>query len=195
MGIFDIFKRKSPAERNIAFLRQLRKKIIIHESKSKMHNMIVMVGHDSSCLDENPSGEGAFGMVKSNPIPIYGIDNIPAYMDKLRYKYTSKSGSGTVTFNTVDFQRTSDYDNSKIGEKKSDIIVVGGSATGSPNIQGAIDVYNLYSISGVKLSKIYVNCYSLKTSNKVPDGFFHRDEIPAEKDSKVLMESIKHIKK
>jgi hypothetical protein len=194
MGIFDIFKRKSPAERNIAFLRQLRKKTIIHESKSKMHDMIVMVGHDSSCLDENPSGEGEFGMVKSNPISVYGIDNIPAYMDKLRYKYTSTSGSGTVTFNHIDFQRTSDSDNSDVGTKKPSTDPI-ASATSSPNIKGNIDVYNLYSIAGEKLSKIYVNCYALKTSNKVPDGFFHRDEIPAEKDSKVLMESIKNIRK
>ena len=27
-----------------------------------MHDMIVMVSHDSSCLDENPSGEGEFGI-------------------------------------------------------------------------------------------------------------------------------------
>jgi len=194
MGIFNFFKRKSQGEKNIAFLRKLRKKTIIHESKSKMHDMIVMVGHDSSYLDENPSGEGEFGMVKSNPIPIYGIDNISTYMDKLRYKYTSKSGSGTVTFNPVDFQRTSDSDNFEIGAKKPSTAPI-ASATSSPNINGNIDVYNLYSIGGEKLAKIYVNCYSLKTSNKVPDGFIHRDEVPAEQDAKVLMESMKHFKK
>ncbi len=41
------------------------------------------------------------------------------------------------------------------------------------------------------ITKIYVNYYSLKTSNKVPDGFLHRDEIPAVRDTKVLMELLK----
>ena len=47
--------------------------------------------HDNSLNDENPKGVGEFGLEKTNPIPVYGIDNLPAYMDKLRYEYTSKS--------------------------------------------------------------------------------------------------------
>ena len=71
----------------------------------------------------------------------------------------------------------------------------GTAPSSSPNINGHIDVYNLYSIGGEKLAKIYVNCYSLKTSDKVPDGFIHRDKVPAEKDSKVTIEALKNLKK
>ena len=172
MGIFDLFKRKTQAEKNIIFLQKLRKQTIINEAKSLMHSMIISAEHDSSCLDENPNGEGEFGLVKTNPIPVYGIDNIPAYMDKLRYEYTSKSESRTTTYNHVDFVRTTDADQSSIGSKKPDTNPV-ASSTSSPNINGHIDVYNIYSIAGEKLAKIYVNCYSLKTSNKIINGFIH----------------------
>ena len=195
MGIFNLlFKSKTPAQKNAEAFEKFRKKTIIHEKKSFMHDIITMVAHDNSMQDLNPSGTGKFGLEKSNPIPIYGIDNIPAYMDKLRYKYTSKSGSGTITYNHIDFIRTTESDNSKIGSKKPSSEGV-SSSTSSPNIEGPIDVYNLYSIGGEKLAKIYVASYSLKTSNKVPDGFFHRDEVPAMKDSKAMMEAMKRMKK
>lgn len=195
MGIFNLlFKSKTPAQKNAESFEKFRKKTIIHEKKSFMHDIITMVAHDNSMQDLNPSGTGKFGLEKSNPIPIYGIDNIPAYMDKLRYKYTSKSGSGTITYNHIDFIRTTESDNSKIGSKKPSSEGV-SSSTSSPNIEGPIDVYNLYSIGGEKLAKIYVASYSLKTSNKVPDGFFHRDEVPAMKDSKAMMEAMKRMKK
>ena len=194
MGILDLFRKKTTEEKNKIYFEKLRKKTTLKESRSLMHEMIISTNHDPSLQDENPKGEGEFGLVKSNPIPIYGIDNLPFYMDKLRYEYTSKSGSGTITYNQVEFVRTSEGDQSKIGSKrpKTDPI---SSSISSPNIQGHIDVYNLYSIGGEKLNKIYVNCYSLKTSNKVPKGFFHRDEIPAEKDSKLLLEAMKNINK
>ena len=190
MGLFDIFKKKTTAERNIIKLRKLRLNTIIHESKSLMHSMILASPHDNSFLDENPDGEGLFGLVKSNPVPIYGIDNIPAYMDRLRYKFTSKSGSGSFTFNTVDYQRTTDSDITEIGSQKPTEETVASSVS-SPNIKGHIDVYNLYSVGGQKLAKIYINSYSLKTSHKIPEGFIHRDETPAEKDTIVLIELMK----
>ena len=193
MRFFDFFKRKTAAEKNIIRLNKIRAKTIVSEKRSLMHDMIVSSSHDDSLLDENPNGEGPFGLSKSNPIPVYGIDNIPAYMDKLRYKYTSKSSSGSYTFNPVDFQRTSDSDSSEIGSKKPPSEPAALS-TSSPKIKSHIDVYNLYTISGKKLAKIYINCYSLKTSNKIPEGFIHRDDTPAEKDSKALIELMKLIK-
>ena len=118
MGIFDwLFKSKTQAEKNAESLEEFRKKTIIHEKKSLMHDMIIIAAHDNSMQDVNPSGTGKFGLEPSNPIPIYGIDNIPAYMDKLRYKYTSKSASGNITYNHIDFIRTTESDNSKIGSK------------------------------------------------------------------------------
>lgn len=191
MGLFNLFRRKSQAEKNITFLQNLRKKTVVNETKSLMHSMIISSEHDDSYLDVNPNGKGAFGLVKTNPIPVYGIDNIPAYMDKLRYEYTSKSG--TTTYNHVDYLRTTDFDQSNIGSKKPNTKPE-ASSTSATNISGLIDVYNIYSIGGEKLSKIYVNCYSLKTSNKIIEGFVHRDNVPAEKDTKVLMEAMKHLK-
>ena len=190
MGLFDIFKKKTHAEKISIKFRKLRDKSIINESKSMMHAMILSSPHDNSFLDENPSGEGSFGLVKSNPIPVYGIDNIPAYIDKLRYKYTSKSG--TDTFNHLDYQRTIDQDTSEIGSQKPTSDPVASSVS-SPNINGHIDVYNLFSIGGEKKAKIYINSYSLKTSNKIPEGFIHRDETPPERDSKALMELMKQM--
>jgi len=187
MGLFDFFKSKTPEERKLEKFLKIREKSIIKEKKSVMHSLIIMTAHDSSLKDENPSGIGEFGLEKSNPIPIYGIDNIPAYMDKLRYEYTSISGSGTKTYNPVSYVRTLDSDNSPVGSKKPQTDPLAG-ATTSSNISGNIDVYNLYSIGNEKIAKIYVNTYSLKTSNKVPKGFFHRDDTPPMQDAKVLTE-------
>ncbi len=155
--------------------------------------MIITSDHDDSQMDVNPSGTGEFGLDITNPIPIYGIDNIPAYMDKLRYEYTSQLNPNSKTYNPVTYLRTLTSDNSKVGDKKSVDSIVAGS-TSSPNINGIIDVYNLYSISDNFLAKIYVNCYSLKTSNKVPRGFVHRDTTPPIRDGKLLLEMVKNSK-
>jgi hypothetical protein len=70
------------------------------------------------------------------------------------------------------------------------------SATSSPNIKGHIDVYNIYKSIGDKgkLAKIYINVYSLKTSNKVPQGFFHRDEIDVLRDVSLIIKGAKNLK-
>jgi len=195
MGLLNwLFGPKTQVEKNTKAFEEFRNKSIIQEKKSIMHDMIIMEEHDNSMFEQNPSGIGKFGLELSNPIPIYGIDNIPAYMDKLRYEYISISGSGSITYNHVNFIRTSEADNSEIGSMKPSEDPSASSAH-SPNIKGHIDVYNLYTIGDKKLTKIYVNTYSLKTSNKVPEGFLHRDEVPAIKDSKALMEALKQMKK
>ena len=190
MGLFDFFKGKTPEEKKLEKFLKIRENTKIKEKKSLMHSMIIMVPHDNSLKDENPNGTGEFGLVKTNPIPVYGIDNVPCYMDKLRYEYTSKSGSGTKTYNPVLYVRTSDSDKSAIGSKKPETNPA-ASATTSPNISGNIDVYNIYSMGGEKLAKIYINSYSLKVSDRVPVGFFHRDDTPPMQDGKVLTEFLK----
>ncbi len=190
MGLFDFLKGKTPEQKRADKLNKIKILTSIKEKRSIMHDMILSSEHDNSMLDENPNGVGEFGLEKTNPIPVYGIDNIPAYMDKLRYEYTSKSGSGTKTYNPIVFQRTTDSDDSPIGFQKPSESPIASSST-APNIKGLIDVYNIYTISGAKLAKIYINCYSLKTSNKVPSGFYHRDEIPITKDVKLSMELMK----
>lgn len=191
MGLFDFLKSKSPEEKKVAKFNEIRLLSNIQEKRSIMQQMIISTEHDDSLLDENPDGIGEFGIEKTNPISVNGIDNIPAYMDKLRYEYTSVSDSGTKTYNPVTFQRTIDSDETPIGSSKTLNEPVAAS-TSAPNIKGHIDVYNLYSFGGEKLAKIYINCYSLKTSNKVPIGFVHRDGTPAIQDGKVLMEFLKN---
>jgi len=191
MGLFDFFKSKTPEEKKLEKFLEIRENSKIKEKKSLMHPIIAMAPHDDSLKDENPKGTGEFGFEKTNPVPVYGIDNLPAYMDKLRYEYTSKSGSGTKTYNPVIYVRTSDSDTSAIGSNKPETDPV-ASATTSPNISGNIDVYNLYSMGGKKLAKIYVNSYSLRVSDKVPKGFFHRDDTPPMQDAKVLTEFLKN---
>ena len=191
MGLFDFFKSKTPEEKKLEKFLKIRENSKIKEKKSLMQPIIAMAPHDDSLKDENPKGTGEFGLEKTNPVPVYGIDNVPAYMDKLRYEYTSKSGSGTKTYNPVIYVRTSDSDTSAIGSNKPETDPV-ASATTSPNISGNIDVYNLYSMGGEKLAKIYVNSYSLRVSDKVPKGFFHRDDTPPMQDAKVLTEFLKN---
>ena len=191
MGLFDFFKSKTPEEKKLEKFLKIRENSKIKEKKSLMHPIIAMAPHDDSLKDENPKGTGEFGLEKTNPIPVYGIDNVPAYMDKLRYEYTSKSGSGTITYNPVIYVRTSDSDTSAIGSNKPETDPR-ASATTSPNISGNIDVYNLYSMGGKKLAKIYVNSYSLRVSDKVPKGFFHRDDTPPMQDAKVITEFLKN---
>ena len=191
MGLFDFFKSKTPEEKKLEKFLKIRENSKIKVKKSLMHSIIAMAPHDDSLKDENPKGTGEFGLEKTNPIPVYGIDNVPAYMDKLRYEYTSKSGSGTKTYNPVIYVRTSDSDTSAIGSNKPETDPL-ASATTSPNISENIDVYNLYSMGGKKLAKIYVNSYSLRVSDKVPKGFFHRDDTPPMQDAKVITEFLKN---
>ena len=99
-----------------------------------MHEMIISSEHDDSFLDENPNGIGEFGLIKTNPIPVNGIDNIPAYIDKLRYEYTSVSGSGKKTYNPVTFQRTIDSDETPIGSIKP-LNEPTATSTSAPNIK------------------------------------------------------------
>ena len=188
MGFFDFFKSKSQAQLRDEQFAKIREKTIIHEHKSLMHDMIILSPHDSSCKDVHPNGFGNFGLVKTNPIPIYGIDNVAAYMDKLRYKYTSEK-SGNSTYNPITYVRSSEGDETAIGSKKP-VGELPASGTEAENIEGTIDIYNIYTIGNQKLAKIYVNSYSLKTSNKVPDGFYHRDEIPLVQDARILMELV-----
>ena len=192
MGIFDFLKSKTPQEKLSEQRLKIRNKIKINEKTSLMQSLILSSSHDDSMQDESPDGIGEFGLEKTNPIPVNGIDNVNAYMDKIRYEYTSKSG--TNTFNQISHVRTSDSDNTQIGSEmpKSDLVQ---SSTNCDNIEGMIDVYNLYSVGGEKLAKIYVNSYSLKTSNQIPKGFIHRDKTDPVKDSAVLMYMVKNMNK
>jgi hypothetical protein len=185
VGLFDFLKPKSAEERQREKFERVRSETIIKEQPSQMNEFILMSDHDDSGLDENPNGFGRFGLDKTNSVPINGLDNLYAYMDKIRYKYVSQN-NGNRTYNPIVFARTSENDNQKIGDPKAEGELL-ASSLNVDNIKGTIDVYNLYSIGNKLLGKIYINSYSLKTSNKIPEGFFHRDAIPATQDSKILI--------
>ena len=196
MGFFDLFKKSSPEEKNRKFFMQLKSKVDISEVVSVMNDIIKTSPHDNSYLDENPKGTGEFGLTKTNPIPVNGVDNINAYMDKLRYRFDSKIKEGRHTFNPIEFIRTTDSDNSEVGSSMPTEPLIASSVE-TPNIDGPTDVYNIYksvSENKEKIAKIYINVYSLKTSNKVPKGFFHRDEIDILRDAKILLEAAKKLK-
>jgi len=204
MRLLDIFKKSSPEQRDRKAFEKLREKTTVSdyhpngEKKKSLWHELVIANPKAPSSDEDPAGTGEFGLTVTNPIPVYGIDMIPCYMDKLRYRFDSKISPGSHTFNPIEYVRN-------------------GSTT-SPNINGnpehKIDEYSIYKVGegvgkvystegGVrriktvkdtgdsnksKLAVIYINGYSLKTSNKVPKGFFHRDEIDVFKDAKLLME-------
>lgn len=185
MGLFDFLKPKSEEQRMKEQFDKVREEIIVRETKSLMHEFIILSDHDESGLDINPNGFGEFGLDKTNPIPINGLDNLEAYFDKLRYQYVSQK-QGNTTYNPVYFLRTTENDGYQIGDAKPEHELP-ASGVNVDNIKGTVDVYNIYSISNRLLAKVYINSYSLKTSNKVPNGFYHRDEIPSTQDSKVLL--------
>lgn len=191
MGIFDFLKPKTPEEKRDALFNRLRQEHMVKEKTSQMQSMITSMPHNDSHNDEDPDGIGEFGLVKTNPVPVNGIDNVMAYIDKLRYEYTSQTGS--IAYFPVNCIRTMDGDKSKIGSKKPESDLPVG-ATAASNIKGHIDVYNLYSQGDEKLAKIYINSYSLITSNKIIKGFVHRDSISPIKDAKLLTHAIKYMK-
>ena len=52
-------------------------------------------------------------------------------------------------------------------------------------------MYNIFSFDNKKLAMLYINSYSLKTSNKIPEKFFHRDNVPVYKDGKLILAAVK----
>jgi hypothetical protein len=134
------------------------------EAKSIMHDLI---GENplATKLDVIPEGIGEFGIEKSNPIPIYGIDNIENYFSKLRYN--DESGKWLP----ITYLRTNENDQSKLGSSKP--IEEGLSySTSAENIGENIDVYNIYTFDGKhKLAMLFIHCYHWKSSNKAPIGF------------------------
>ena len=116
-----------------------------------------------------PEGFGKFGLEKTNPIPICGIENISNYMSQLRYETISKDGSSIIL--PIQYQRTIENDNSEIGSEMLKVVGLVGSAFAN-NIGNNIDVYNIYTFDGSeKLAKFYIHCYNQKTSKKAPIGF------------------------
>ena len=185
--MFGLFK--SNEEKKLAFFNNLRTETAIKLKKSFMNSTIISNGYNDVVNDEFVGSKGKFGYDKTNPIPINGLDNLEAYFDKIRYKYASIDDINSFSFPSVSFQRTDENDVSKIGSSKNEKVSV--KSLSIPNIKGHIDVYNIFSFDNKKLAMLYINSYSLKTSNKIPEKFFHRDNVPVYKDGKLILAAVK----
>ena len=158
------------------------------EKKSAMHDMIVSTNPNACKKDQIPTGIGEFGLEKTNPIPVYGIDKVGFYMSKLRYKYTSKSG--TVVYYPVQFKRTNEFDNSPIGSPMSEADSKQSSCS-VENIGNYIDSYNIYSFDGSrKLCMVFIHSYHLKTSDAVPSGFVNSKDISKNQDGQRIIDML-----
>ena len=92
----------------------------MNNQKSLMHDFIS--SNINACnMDIIPEGLGDFGLEKSNPIPIYGIDNIENYFSSIRYESISKDGE--MLLFPIQYKRTIEFDNAQIGSEmqKSEI--------------------------------------------------------------------------
>ena len=185
--MFGLFK--SNEEKKLAFFNKLRTETAIKLKKSFMNSVIISNGYNELVNEEFVGSKGKFGYDKTNPIPINGLDNLEAYFDKIRYKYASIDDINSFSFPSISFQRTDENDVSKIGSSKNEKVSV--KSLSIPDIKGHIDVYNIFSFDNKKLAMLYINSYSLKTSNKIPEKFFHRDNVPVYKDGKLILAAVK----
>jgi hypothetical protein len=186
--MFGLFKSKE--EKTLAFFNKLRRNTIIKLKKSFMNSAIISNGYNDVINDEFIGSKGKFGYDKTNPIPINGLDNLEAYFDKIRYKYASVADIKSFSFPSVSFQRTNENDDTKVGDTKNENVTA--KSLSIEEIKGHIDVYNiLIPFNNKKLAMLYINSYSLKTSNKIPEKFFHRDDVPVLRDGKLILAAMK----
>jgi hypothetical protein len=184
MGIFDFFKKETEEEKEKRIEKRILNQIHVNEVtpnqlQLRMINQFKEYTKGSDGVCECYKGEfekesNDFGLSPNNPIPVYGIINIPNYMDKLRYKYISKTNKDSYTYNHIQYVRKGTY-----------------TATN-------IDIYDIFGALDAEksnlLATIYVHAYHLKTSNKIPKGFVHKDDIPANKDGKYLLKIMENLR-
>lgn len=94
-------------------------------------------------VDELPGGYGEFGLVKTNPIPTNFSFGSDEYLSNIR----------TIDGKPIKF--------SGIGSV---------SAENFPD--SPIDMYQIESSTGNKLSNFYICMYHKRNSNKAPEGFY-----------------------
>jgi len=187
MGIFDLFKSKTPEQKRDNLFQSLRKKLLVKEEKNKTASFL---GSNDVRTDEDPNGVGEFGLVETNPIPINGINNINSYIDKLRYIHLpveESTSSIAEILNNINNVVTKNKHNYKIiKEKYFPVYHKGKDLTlRVENVEGNISAYNLYDLNGKIKARVFFNCFCLKTSNKMPKGFIHRDDISPISDMKL----------
>ena len=106
-----------------------------------MYRIMQEMSKNGTELDVMPEGEGEFGLVASNPIPIRGIPENEKYLKRLRLHNGEK-----ITWWRV------------------------GSCS-SPNIPNIIDTYEIYNSKGSSICYLHLCPYNKKTSNRAPRGF------------------------
>jgi hypothetical protein len=107
----------------------------------KEHLEEILNNPQATKTDEISEGDGEFGLVKSNPIPVYGIPEGKVYLNKL----TFENGDPLTYLRIGSFR--------------------------AANIRGIIDAYSLRNQENEEKAIIYICPYHLKTSRKSPKGF------------------------
>lgn len=91
--------------------------------------------------DKITGGVGKYGLDPTNPIPIFGIPNNQIYLNRLRL-----------------------IDEKEISWRRVGSIVV-------KDINYPVDEYEVFDISGDRITTLYLSSYHLRTSCKAPEGF------------------------
>ena len=132
MGLFDFFKKQPNEADWMSMLPKEFADALLMEIKN----------NPQACnLDEIPQGVGRFGLVPTNPVPVYGIPSSQIYLHKLRDRAGER----------LRWRRNGSFDVNNIAKK--------------------VDEYEIYDFSGDVLTTIYISPYHWKTSSKAPAGF------------------------
>ena len=132
MGLFNLFKKQIKEPEWISRLPKEYVELILSEIKS----------NPQACnLDELPQGIGKFGLVSTNPIPVYGIPSNEIYLKKLLFKNGER------------------FRWRRVGSMNENII------------EKPIDEYELFDLQGDRICFLYISPYHWKTSMKAPEGF------------------------
>lgn len=110
--------------------------------KSSVASQLAMsMGIGGPTSDTMPGAYGEFGKTKTNPIPVEGISSIDSYLKKL-----SRTDGGKISWNRI-------------------------GSTGSENINGMIDIYEIFNDSKTLIDTLYICAYCGKTTNRIPSGY------------------------
>lgn len=108
---------------------------------SSAFQMAQAMGLSGPQSDTMPGAYGEFGKTKTNPIPVKGIHSIDNYLERL-----SRTDGENFSWNRI-------------------------GSTGSENINGMIDIYDIINDNKTLIDKLYICAYSGKTTSKIPNGY------------------------
>jgi hypothetical protein len=132
MGLFSIFKKEPKQPDWISLIPKEMVEMMLSEIKR----------NPQACSqDEIPQGVGKFGLVDTNPIPVYGVPSNEIYLSRLK-----RSNGDNIRWR-------------RIGSHEVN------------NITKPIDKYEIFDLKGNTIGYIFLNPYHWKISEKAPEGF------------------------